>query len=182
MKLKPAPLVTQPPIPPAPAEDPPPPRLDDVLGPLAGLSIQKKYVPAHLPHIPSRHTWQETPVFPKREKDARKIRELATEEGVLAEQAMRKLMASAVHAKHPTQGRRRSPKDERIWDEAMKSIAEADDEQRRLDDAAAMMDWDGDGGRNGVDMDSSAIAAPTDSTMLANYEERFWRKTRQKKR
>jgi hypothetical protein len=44
-----------------------------------------------LPELPSAHTFRDTPVFPERESDTRKIRELATHEGKLGEQALRKL-------------------------------------------------------------------------------------------
>ena len=44
-----------------------------------------------LPPVPSAHTYRDTAVLPRREKDAKKIRELATEEGKLGEQALRKL-------------------------------------------------------------------------------------------
>lgn len=44
-----------------------------------------------LPPVPSAHTYRDTPVFLDREKDSKRIRELATEEGKLGEQALRKL-------------------------------------------------------------------------------------------
>lgn len=46
---------------------------------------------ASLPPLPSAHTYKETAVFSIREKDSRRIRELATEEGKLGEQALRRL-------------------------------------------------------------------------------------------
>lgn len=44
-----------------------------------------------LPPVPSAHTYRDTDVFLEREKDSKRIRELATEEGKLGEQALRKL-------------------------------------------------------------------------------------------
>lgn len=44
-----------------------------------------------LPPVPSAHTYRDTAVFLDREKDSKRIRELATEEGKLGEQALRKL-------------------------------------------------------------------------------------------
>ncbi|KAJ9603854.1 hypothetical protein H2200_011375 [Cladophialophora chaetospira] len=44
-----------------------------------------------LPELPSAHTYKDTAVYPHRESDSRKIRELATNEGKLGEQALRKL-------------------------------------------------------------------------------------------
>jgi hypothetical protein len=53
------------------------------------------YIPNHFPSLPPRHAWKQTAVFPEREKDARKMREKATEEGMLAENALRRLAAAA---------------------------------------------------------------------------------------
>jgi hypothetical protein len=64
------------------------------LGPdLDGHGKLKRYSFATkgLPELPSAHTYKDTPVFPHRESDTRKIRELATHEGKLGEQALRKL-------------------------------------------------------------------------------------------
>ncbi|KAJ9625753.1 hypothetical protein H2203_004515 [Taxawa tesnikishii (nom. ined.)] len=108
--------------PPRPAE-PPPPDLAPMLGPqLAGLQqrVQQPYIPHHFPPLPSRHTWQNTPVFTEREKDPRKIRERATEEGILAEQALRKL--TAANRSRSRIGKGSSAKDkkkEQLWQETM---------------------------------------------------------------
>ncbi|KAK2747985.1 hypothetical protein FQN57_001576 [Myotisia sp. PD_48] len=54
------------------------------------------YIPTNFPRFPSKHTYQETPVFvTKRETDPEKIRERATEEGRLGEEALRKLARAA---------------------------------------------------------------------------------------
>jgi len=66
----------------------------EILGPgLDGRQDKKKnrYIPSHLPVFPSQHTYKDTPVFPDREVDPRRIRELATEEGKLGEEALRRL-------------------------------------------------------------------------------------------
>jgi Transcription factor TFIID complex subunit 8 C-term len=73
-----------------------------ILGPgLNGRADEWKdnYIPSHLPPFPSQHTYKDTPVFPEREVDPRRIRELATEEGKLGEEALRKL-AGAVKAEN----------------------------------------------------------------------------------
>lgn len=65
-----------------------------ILGPgLDGRRDKNKdrYIPSHLPAFPSQHTYKDTPVFPDREVDPRRIRELATEEGKLGEEALRRL-------------------------------------------------------------------------------------------
>ena len=55
-----------------------------------------------LPPLPSAHTYKGTAVFAQRETDSRKIRELATEEGKLGEQALRKLAGAVkIDAAHP---------------------------------------------------------------------------------
>ncbi|OQO06073.1 hypothetical protein B0A48_08661 [Cryoendolithus antarcticus] len=66
------------------------------------------YVPPHFPSLPSQHAWKSTPVFASRETDARKIREKATEEGKLAEGALRKLAAAAKASAIKADGKRRS--------------------------------------------------------------------------
>lgn len=73
---------------------PPAPDFGDLLQPLM-TTDQPAYIPSHFPALPPQHAWKQTPVFPEREKDARKMREKATEEGMLAEQALRKLAAAA---------------------------------------------------------------------------------------
>lgn len=47
--------------------------------------------PRTLPPVPSAHTYRDTQVYLQREADTKRIRELATEEGKLGEQALRKL-------------------------------------------------------------------------------------------
>jgi len=55
-----------------------------------------------IPELPSAHTFKETPVYPHRETDSRRIRELATQEGKLGEQALRKLAGAVkLDAAHP---------------------------------------------------------------------------------
>ncbi|KAK5133524.1 hypothetical protein LTR08_007661 [Meristemomyces frigidus] len=75
-------------------EDCQPPDLSRLLQPLA-TARPPSYIPKHFPPLPPRHTWVQTPVFAEREKDARKMREKMTQEGMLAEQALRKLATAA---------------------------------------------------------------------------------------
>jgi hypothetical protein len=76
-----------------------------LLGPeLSRQEALKKFHPnpSFLPPLPSAHTYKDTAVYPERETDSRKIRELATEEGKLGEQALRKLAGAVkVDASHP---------------------------------------------------------------------------------
>ena len=50
-----------------------------------------RHIPSTFPVFPSQHTFRDTAVLPPRERDPRRVRELATEEGRLGEQALRKL-------------------------------------------------------------------------------------------
>ncbi|EME82958.1 uncharacterized protein MYCFIDRAFT_211209 [Pseudocercospora fijiensis CIRAD86] len=87
-----------------PEPDHAPPQAPDFSTLLQPLIEQKPptWIPNHFPALPPQHAWKQTPVFPAREKDARQMRKKATEEGMLAEQALRKLAAaaktSAMHA------------------------------------------------------------------------------------
>jgi transcription initiation factor TFIID subunit 8 len=158
-----APQITQPPLAPSPPDEPLPPPTNSILGPdLTGIAIRRKFMPAHLPELPSRHTWDATPIYTKREGDARKIRELATEEGVLAERAMRKLMASAALAK-PAKGGRHSEKDQEIWDQTLEAVLQMDENQRPTEDE---IEWPGE----------TQTAASFDSAISVNYDRRYWRK------
>ncbi|OJD10875.1 hypothetical protein AJ78_08227 [Emergomyces pasteurianus Ep9510] len=81
-------LPTPPPSSPDPATD-----LPFLGSDLSGTPHRQlsSHIPKHFPNFPSRHTYQETAVFTTRETDPRKIREKATEEGRLGEEALRKL-------------------------------------------------------------------------------------------
>lgn len=162
-----APNITQPPICPGPPEEPPLPSTNNILGPdLVALATRERYMPAHLPALPSRHTWKDTEIYTKRETDARKIRELATEEGVLAEKAMRKLMAGAALSK-PALGGINSRKDQRIWEQTMEAILQMDEDQPPSEDG---IDWPGDSGK-------VQTAASLNTAIPVNYDRRFWRQS-----
>lgn len=53
------------------------------------------HIPPNFPAYPSQHTYKSAPVFSKREEDPRKIRELAMEEGRLAEESIRRLLSAS---------------------------------------------------------------------------------------
>ncbi|KAI5282686.1 hypothetical protein KEM52_003610, partial [Ascosphaera acerosa] len=52
---------------------------------------QPAYIPRHFPAFPSKHTYIATPIVTKRKVDPRWVRERATEEGRLGEEALRRL-------------------------------------------------------------------------------------------
>ena len=85
-------------LPTPPPEEPQPrsnfPFLDDELSEKKQEN-DSAHIPKHFPKFPSKHTYQQTDVFTKREIDPRKVREQATEEGRLGEEALRKLARAA---------------------------------------------------------------------------------------
>jgi hypothetical protein len=162
IKLKLPANVTQPPIAPAAHDDPPVEVQDRLLKDQSGHSAAwRRCVPTHLPDLPSKHTYQHTSIYSKREDDARRIRELATEEGVLAERAMRKLLINGGHghAKVPFA----TKKAEQVWTSTMSALMSMDNEQRAREDEE---DFDGFGDRQQDEYDNA---------MLVNYESRYWR-------
>ncbi|KAF2719643.1 hypothetical protein K431DRAFT_286445 [Polychaeton citri CBS 116435] len=67
--------------------------LSELLAPLIP-EHPPSYVPRHFPQLPPSHAWKSTPEFPSRERDSRKMREKAMEEGQMAEAALRRLAAA----------------------------------------------------------------------------------------
>lgn len=83
-----------------------------------------------LPELPSSHTYKDTAVFPHRQTDSRKIRELATHEGKLGEQALRKLAGAvkldAAHSLDPEASKRKStPAQRKRWKTGVNTSQEA---------------------------------------------------------
>lgn len=64
--------------------------------PLIGISDaqSRSYIPQHFPAFPSTHTYKATPEISERERDPRKIRELAMEEGRVGEEALRRFLCA----------------------------------------------------------------------------------------
>lgn len=74
------------------------PSLSAVLGPeLSGSSdrSQHPFIPANFPSFPSKHSYRFTPDVRHTESDPRRVRERATEEARLGEEALRRLMSAA---------------------------------------------------------------------------------------
>jgi transcription initiation factor TFIID subunit 8 len=175
--------------PPEPAEQPPP-DLEGLLGPgLSGKADKdaKRYIPSHFPPFPSKHTWKATPVFTERENDPRKIREKATEEGILAEQSLRKLMVAQKKGLQKTNDRlgkrkrsKRIAESDKLWEEAMKEVR--DDEDAR---AEAMNRFDDDMDEDTWTDPSQVPLKPKPNSdrkvnlegVHVNYDQKFWRKS-----
>ena len=71
---------------------------ESILGANLNPKAEKRrdpHIPSNFPAFPSQHTFRDTPVLPPRERDHRRLREFATEEGRLGEQALRKLAGAA---------------------------------------------------------------------------------------
>ena len=102
----------------------------NILGPLLSSGPDQKmksFIPKHFPVLPSMHTYQATAEFVDREQDPRKIREQATEEGRLGEDALRKLVAKAsahptTESLEPTKRLSAKEKRKRIWLETMEAV------------------------------------------------------------
>jgi len=137
-------------------------------------AVKRPYIPKHFPSFPSQHAYKDTPTYTEREVDVTKIREHATQEGVLAEQALRKLMIAS--KKWAQGGRRRGAghldamrqRNEEVWRETL---------------AALMPDGDGgSGGKDGAfgfdgvrERAGRAYEDDKDVGAVVNYDRLFWR-------
>ncbi|KAH8701300.1 transcription factor TFIID complex subunit 8 C-term-domain-containing protein [Phaeosphaeriaceae sp. PMI808] len=186
------PSLLQPHFEPAAPSEAPPPDTESLLGPELSGKVDKEscaYIPTHFPPFPSKHTYKATPVFTNRENDPRKIREKATEEGILAEQSLRKLMAAqkAGMQKQNVGKRKQSRRmkaSNRLWQQGMTELLaeekqnEKNEEQRRAREAEEEADWD-------APLEARIQQIPVtvdrnvslDEGVHVNYEQRFWRKS-----
>ncbi|KAL8932645.1 MAG: hypothetical protein Q9211_006198 [Gyalolechia sp. 1 TL-2023] len=111
----------------------------------ASVKQDRSYVPPHLPAFPGRHTYKATAEYPEREEDPRKIRERATEEGRLGEEALRRLLsAKAAHRPQSAgAGQRlksiRTRRDE-LWKETMEAVGAQYLAEHSHDDHSMEMD------------------------------------------
>ena len=89
----------------------------------------RAYIPHNLPSLPSYHTFRAQPVFAEREQDPRKIREIATEEGRLGEEALRRLVQQGAEQRVltdvSTTTKKKSFKEQgrNIWAQAMEAVS-----------------------------------------------------------
>lgn len=171
--------------PPAPAEAPPP-STESLLGPeLSGRADKdsRPYIPKNFPPFPSKHTYKSTPVYTKRENDPRKIREKATEEGILAEQSLRKLMAAqkAGIQKLNVGKKKRSARmktSDKLWEAAMIDVLEdekkleKDEEERqaREDEEDDEMDRPPRRRQPVIERKAGLLEG-----VIVNYDQQFWR-------
>lgn len=171
--------------------DAPPVSTESLLGPdLSGRADKeaRAYIPKHFPPFPSKNTYTATPVFTKRENDPRKIREKATEEGILAEQTLRTLMAAqkAGIQKQSAGKRKRSRRmkeSDKLWQEAMTDLlAEEKEREKAQAQRQARLEDDDD-----FDLDAPPEVAALqpivernvnlEEGVHVNYDQKFWRKS-----
>jgi len=182
------PDITQPAMPQFPKPETPEPDLAPVLGTELSSSQEtelRSYIPKHLPSLPSRHTWQATAVFPQRDTDAKKIRERAMQEGVMAEQALRRLTAATraekEKSKESRHEKRTSPafKADQAWKKALEVAQKADqDEGAKEERDGEGEDWFDDTQATRVNGVANPKPAAEDgsygSTAAVNYEKQYW--------
>lgn len=150
------------------------------LGPaLAGNPNEraKHFVPKHFPDLPSRHTYKATADFPHRESDPRKVRERATEEGRLGEEALRKLAGAG--SDHPGLELRQRPemhsmraRRDELWRETMQAATQ--DAPDRVDPNSA---WQTTEREQQREAELVVIAFGNGRLgSVVNAERRYWRK------
>lgn len=101
------------------------------------------YAPRMLPILPSRHTYRATLSFLPRERDPKKIRELATEEARMGEEALRRLVQKTGQQKGKELERTLThrQKQRKLWQDTMEAMAgEIKGDNDMLDDTTIKMD------------------------------------------
>ncbi|KAH0562395.1 hypothetical protein GP486_002918 [Trichoglossum hirsutum] len=175
------PSISQRSLPTPPPEDPPTLPLSPILGPdLSGALDKQKalYIPIHFPSLPGKHTYKATPEFTERERDPRKVRERATEEGRLGEDALRRLLGAASSGGHRTSSspNSRSTKLKQrngMWEQTVEAL---------VDGAGTSGLSGGDSGNNGSRIsatDNKGLAATSapEFGVVVNSEKEYWRKS-----
>ena len=158
--------------------------LAQLLGPeLSGESERdrRRFVPAHFPPFPSKHTYRFTFTSTERRTDPRQVRELATPDSRLGEDALRRLVSSSWTTQPRTGeaagGTKRSRRDElqAMWLETMEKAAERD-----MGSTALGGNKDGrSGGQNASGEQDQGHGRGVARLRLpgpVNYERQYWRK------
>ena len=105
------------------------------------------YAPRGLPLLPSQHTYKATLSYIPRERDPKKIRELATEEARMGEEALRRLVTGTSQSKS-NRGERllltSRQKQRKLWQQTMEAMAaENTGDAELVDDSMFKMDLTG---------------------------------------
>jgi transcription initiation factor TFIID subunit 8 len=173
--------ISNPTIPPPRPSEAPPPDLAPMLGhELATPATQQYgYIPSHFPPLPSRHAWQSTNLFTEREKDPRRIRERATDEGVQAEHALRKLTtANKARLRQPTVDKAK----DKLWQDTIAALLDDEDDRHH---PPTTQDADGDirldGYSDNYGRDKATIMADLvrgGGGLMVNHDRNHWRRGR----
>lgn len=153
----------------------------EIAGRLPGsqlYELPKAYIPRHFPDFPSKHSYKATSEFSELERDPRKLRELAMEEGRMGEEALRRLLGSASsrlsmeksdtgHAKKSV----RTMRDD-LWKETMLAVSPVSEPQLRVNDTH--QDLCESDHEKTVD---AAILSKTHMSSAVNADKRYWRKS-----
>lgn len=150
------------------------------LGPLLNADPNEKlrvYIPQHFPELPSKHTYKATPEYAEHEQDQRKVREKATEEGRLGEEALRRLVRAGAgrSTQESPQGRKTQSARavrELMWMETMQAVTQ---------ETPDAMDFDMEAGvGKGRQEDGEPSPLPSLGYgrfgSVVNAEKQYWRK------
>jgi len=142
----------------------------------------KAFIPKHFPDFPSKHTYKATPDFPDRESDPRRVRERATEEGRLGEEALRRLVGASSDTLAHESSRRDGPKNARarrnqMFIETMAAFAGAEGEKLEIDGDSG---YKGKGRQEEGDVAGMALGSGRLHSTV-NAEKRYWRKPAQQR-
>ena len=145
------------------------------------------YIPSHFPALPGKHSYRETIELPTRERDPKRIREQAIEEGRLGEEALRRLLSARMGRKAELS--RQQDKDLRDMGDTARLRVKR---QRLLEEVMQIKRWDETGkeedeadqsdameidlGEGGKQTDSGDLAAMRQISSGVNYEKKYWRK------
>lgn len=142
----------------------------------------KVYVPRHFPEFPSKHTYKSSDEFPVRESDPRKVRERATEEGRLGEEALRRLVSAA--SDHPAQKSQEEQGSQslrarrnQMWMETMQAVTEEGSEGMKIDGELGSLEK---GKQKEGSLDSTGFGHGLLHSVV-NSEKRYWRKPIQRR-
>lgn len=133
------------------------------------------YIPPNFPALPSQHTYKAEAIYNRRELDPKTIRERATEEGRLGEDALRRLVSASLNAKPAVKEQSSTGKisakkqslrkrTQALWEETMKAVANS----TIADQADGEMDLDRPASENHVDLELLGPAI--------NADRKFWRR------
>lgn len=137
----------------------------------------KLYVPRHFPTLPSQHTYRAAAEFPSREEDPRKIRERATEEGRLGEEALRRLV-SAKSIDRPSaaragqRGKSIRAQREDLWKETMQAVSSI----HVTEQSSTLGDMDVDDSRLGTAFPGRSGSDYGRLSSAVNADKKYWRK------